>query len=156
LQPILSQLPSRITATVLASRGQQESERSRVVSDIELEVETMGRSGFDIDEVTETELTQPPRPEPRLSLQDLDRVLQREMAMPPGVIANPLGIRQYGYQAPGMVKPLRITTDKDFYEEHSESVELWSPGNPVFPLPEGVAGEEEALLETAIAKLLEL
>ncbi len=38
LQPILSQLPSRIAATVFASRTQQESERSRVVNDIELEV----------------------------------------------------------------------------------------------------------------------
>lgn len=154
LQPILSQLPSRITATVLASRGQQESERSRVVSDIELEVATIGQSGFDIDAVTETELTQPPRPEPRLNLQDLDRVLQREAAMPPGIIANPLALGEYSYHAPGMVKPLRITTDKDFYEEHSESVELWSPGNPLFPLPEGVAGTEELPLEASVGKLL--
>ena len=154
LQPILSQLPSRIAATVFASRTQQESERSRVVNDIELEVEAIGQSGFDIDAVTETELEQLPRPEPLLDLNDLDRVIQREAAMPPGIIANPLALREYAYQSPGMANPLRVTTDKDYYEQHSESVELWSPGNPLFPVPDCVAGSEELPSGLSMDKLL--
>ena len=31
-----------------------------------------------------------------------------------------------------------MTTDPGYYEEHSESVELWSPGNPLFTAPEFV------------------
>ncbi len=40
--------------------------------------------------------------------------------------------------APGMSERLRVTTDPGYYEEHSESVELWSPGNPLFEAPEFV------------------
>jgi hypothetical protein len=152
----ISLLPSRIAATVLTRRDQQEDEHSRVVSEIALEVEAIGQAGFDIDAKTETDLTQPPRLEPLLNLSDLDCVLQREAAMPAGIIANPLALWEYSYQAPGMTKPLRVTTDKDYYEEHSESVELWSPGNPLFPLPECVAGAEELPPETSVGKLLGL
>ena len=35
-----------------------------------------------------------------------------------------------------MREPLRVTTDAAYYEEHAESVELWSPGNPLFSPPE--------------------
>ena len=28
-----------------------------------------------------------------------------------------------------MRQPIRVTTDPEYYEENSESVELWSPGN---------------------------
>ena len=29
-----------------------------------------------------------------------------------------------------------MTTNADFYEEHAENIELWSPGNPEFVAPE--------------------
>jgi hypothetical protein len=29
---------------------------------------------------------------------------------------------------------IRVTTDPGFYEEHPESVELWSPGSPAFAI----------------------
>jgi hypothetical protein len=29
--------------------------------------------------------------------------------------------------------PVRVTTDPEYYEQHAESVELWSPGSPLFP-----------------------
>ena len=35
-----------------------------------------------------------------------------------------------------MSKPVRVTTDPAYHEEHSESVELWSPGNHLFKPPE--------------------
>jgi SNF2 family DNA or RNA helicase len=154
LQPILSQIPSRIVATVLSGRALQEEERSRVVSEIETAVDDLAQSGFDIDAVTDADLTQPPRSSPLLDLDDLDRVLQCEAAMPPGITANPLTRREYAYSAPGMAKPLRITTDREFYGEHSESVEFWSPGNPLFPEPEYAAEPGELPSGTSISQLL--
>ena len=35
-----------------------------------------------------------------------------------------------------------MTTDPAFFDEHPESVELWSPGSPVFPVPDEVAPAE--------------
>jgi hypothetical protein len=42
-----------------------------------------------------------------------------------------------------MPAPVRVTTDPDYYEQHPDSTELWSPGSPVFPLPEAVADSGE-------------
>ena len=47
-----------------------------------------------------------------------------------------MGCREYGLLAPGMFERLRVTTDPEYFEEHAESLELWSPGNPLFTHPE--------------------
>ena len=47
-----------------------------------------------------------------------------------------MGHREYGLLAPGMTERLRVTTDPEYFEEHAESLELWSPGNPLFTPPE--------------------
>jgi len=36
-----------------------------------------------------------------------------------------------------MAEALRVTTDADYFEQHASSVELWSPGSPLFPDGEG-------------------
>ena len=69
-------------------------------------------------------------------MDDLDRVIASSDLMPPGADVQPLGHREYGLLAPGMPEPLRVTTDPAYYEENAESVELWSPGNPLFKPPE--------------------
>lgn len=133
LQPILAQLPSRIASTVLNEPAIAESERYRVVSDIEAAVQTAGQSGFDIDSATNEDLKPPIRSEPRLTLKDLEQLLRKENAMPPGISVEPMPPKEFRYLAPGMSAPLRVTTDREFYEEHAGSVELWSPGSPLFP-----------------------
>ena len=35
-----------------------------------------------------------------------------------------------------MPEPIRVTTEPEYYEKNSESIELWSPGNPFFEAPE--------------------
>ena len=65
-------------------------------------------------------------------MDDLDRVVSSPDLLPQGTEIQPLGHREYGLLAPGMTEPVRATTDPAYYEEHSESVELWSPGNPLF------------------------
>jgi hypothetical protein len=42
-----------------------------------------------------------------------------------------------------MAAPVRVTTDPDYFEQHPDSTELWSPGSPLFPTPEAISGPEE-------------
>jgi len=135
LQPILAQLPRTITATVLGGGAASEEGRARVASEVTARVDAMqaDATGLDLDLLSDDVLDVPLRPAPALDLEDLDAVLCRDDVLPPGVTVRALGVRQYGYLAPGMEKELRVTTDAGFFEEHAESVELWSPGSPVFP-----------------------
>lgn len=72
-------------------------------------------------------------------MEDLDRIIRSPDLMPPGVEVRQLGKREYALQAPGMAAAVRVTTDPAYYEQHSGSVELWSPGNPLFQPPEFAA-----------------
>jgi hypothetical protein len=54
-----------------------------------------------------------------------------------------------------MSQAIRITTDSEFYQEHTESVELWSPGCPVFPRPQNAAGLDELRIHSGINWLLD-
>lgn len=134
LQPILATLSKTIATNVLTgTRGEDSGERITEMINNEVDA-TQQASGFDIGEVTDADLEEPYRPEPVLDMDDLDRVLRKDKALPAGVSAGLMATRQYAYSAPGMAEKLRVTTDPSFYEEHSESVELWSPGSPLFPV----------------------
>lgn len=108
------------------------------MNSLEREVDEAQEGGFDLDEVTEHgELSDPVRPPAPLDLDDIDVVIRRADLLPPGVEVGPLGHREYSYLTPGQGAPIRVTMDPAFYEAHSESVELWSPGSLVFPIVEG-------------------
>ena len=149
LQPILSQLPRRISATVLTNTG-----RDRIVSDIESALDEAG-TGLDLDAATDAGLELAPRPMPLYDFDDLDRVVTSESARPVGIHVNGMAQREYSYLAPGMSQPVRITTDPEFYQEHTESVELWSPGSPVFPVPDVVSRVEDLPPGCSVGKLLD-
>ena len=61
----------------------------------------------------------------------------------------------YALRAPGMTPELPVTTDPDYYEEHSESVEFWSPGNPLFNPPESLGSGDETNQEGRLRELLD-
>ena len=42
-----------------------------------------------------------------------------------------------------MPEPLRVTTNAAYYDEHPDSVALWSPGSPLFPQVESPLPESE-------------
>ena len=42
-----------------------------------------------------------------------------------------------------MAERVRVTSDPAYYEEHAGSVELWSPGNPLFNAPDLLAPSGE-------------
>jgi hypothetical protein len=143
LQPILAKLPGLIASNILSGRGRDANTRATLTGDLERDAEAAKQGGFDIDEIVQADLEEPPRPQPKLSLTDLDRVLQRPDLLPSGLTVKALQPGEYSYQAPGMPRPVRVTTRAEYYDEHGESVELWSAGSCVFPREDVIATEEE-------------
>jgi len=147
LQPILAKLPRRIADATFKQKGERERETHAILSDLQQEIAAAETGGFDLDGAAEADLKEPARPPATCDLGALDTVLQRADLLPPGTVVRGLAPREYGLRAPGMNAELRVTTDAAYFEEHPESVELWSPGSPLFPAVEegeidreGVAG----------------
>ncbi len=155
LQPILARLPSRISQSVLEGEGRDARGRANLVDSIEREAGKRQDAGFDIDAVTEGDLAVTARPQPTVTMEDLDRIVASVALMAPGVEVQPMGRREYSLLAPGMSKPLRVTTDPEYYAEHAESVELWSPGNPLFIAPEFADGVELDPSHTTLKDILD-
>lgn len=153
LQPILARVSSVITNHVLGRHAQDPGVRAALTDELEQEAEAATREGFDLDAMLDSDLQEPPHPIPKLTLPDLDMVLQRSDSLPAGLIVKKLQEGEYSYQAPGMSNPVRITTRPDYFDEHSDSLELWSPGSPSFPIPQAEATKEE-LEGTSISVLL--
>jgi len=57
---------------------------------------------FDIDEVTDTDLSEAvPEPSP-LTMDDLDQEVRTSALLPPGIEVEPMGVREYKLRAPGI------------------------------------------------------
>ena len=153
LQPILARLPREIADAVLAGRGSPHT--SSIADRIRRQVSEEEQGGFDIDVALDADPAMPVRAPAPVTLDDLDRVISDPDLMPPGTEVQPLRPREYSLLAPGMAEPVRVTTDPAYYEENSESVELWSPGNPLFTAPEMLADDEEPPACETLRTLLE-
>ena len=134
LQPILSRLPQTIGSLVLKNRTEQAAARERVLVQLNQDIQQGTEGGFDLDDLTQTDLEDVTEVPPSYDLAFLHKVLTTPSLLPPGHEAIPLaGGKDFKYVMPGMRNPIRVTTDPVFYEEHAESLELWSPGSPAFP-----------------------
>ena len=141
LQPILAQLPRRIADAAVSRTARDAAARAGVTESIERQLQETEAGGFDLDAVLEEDLVMPDRPASPVVMDDLDRLISSPDLMPPGTEIKPMGPREYSLLAPGMPTALRVTTDPEYYEANADSLELWSPGNPLFRAPEFV-GEE--------------
>jgi len=129
-------MPRLIAERVLAGRSGSEEGRQEAVRDIEAEADR-AEGGFDLDAVTENELDELPHGGAALTMDDLESVVREPALLPPGMEAQAMRPREWKFQQPGMTEAVRVATDPGYYEENAESVELWSPGNPTFPLRDG-------------------
>ena len=143
LQPILAQLPRTIARTVLSGENRDERGRANVVDAIEQQAREAEGRGFDIDAVTDEDLAIPERAPSPMTMDDLDRVIGSPDLMPPGFDVQQMGPREYSVLEPGMTERVRVTTDPAYYEDHAESLELWSPGNRLFTPPEFTSRTDE-------------
>ena len=153
LQPILARMPGEIADAVLAGRGSADARN--IAERIKRQVTEEEQSGFDIDAALDTDPAMPARAPSPVTLDDLDRVLRDPDLMPQGIAVQPLGPREYSLLAPGMAAPVRVTTDATYYEQNSDSVELWSPGNPFFTAPELLPADEEPVAAQTLQAILE-
>ena len=153
LQPILAKMSSVITGHVLGHHTNDPDARAALTGELERQAEQAKKEGFDLDAMLDSDLQEPPRPAPKFTLPDLDLILQRADSLPPGIAIKKLQNGEYAYQAPGMAEPVRITTRPDYFDDHSDSLELWSPGSPAFPIPDNAATPEE-LADVSISELL--
>lgn len=132
LQPILSRLPGAIANLTLASKEVRERDRQALLDSIQ-QMAADSAGGFDLDQITEADLDLPERAAPAYTLADLQPILEQPELLPPGVAVHRSGDKDFSYVQPGLSQPVRVTLDPDFYDRHSDSVELWSPGSPLFP-----------------------
>jgi superfamily II DNA or RNA helicase len=154
LQPILSTLPKRIEAAVLAGKGTKDAERQRLVADVDKLASETPAGGLDIDEVAKDALTMPDLPQPSLTLDDIDRVMNHPVLRPPQVEWVPMDTGSYSLRLPGMPQAVRVTLRGDTFDDQFESHEFLGPGNRLFDqlVLEAAEGEER----TAAATLQEL
>ena len=155
LQPILSTLPKRIEAAVLAGKGEKDAERQRLVADVDKLANETPAGGLDIDEVAKDALTMPALPPPALTLDDIDRVMNHPVLRPPQVDWAPMDAGSYSLQMPGMPKAVRVTLRPDTFDDQFESHEFLGPGNVLFErlVRETADGERLASVESLRALL---
>jgi SNF2 family DNA or RNA helicase len=132
LQPILSSMPQQIAAAALASPDNRQQARANLVAHLQHQAEEPPPDSFDIDDAIEGAFElQEPAPAP-YGLAELGRLLDRKQLLPPGCDTRRLSTKETVWTQPG-AKQIAVTIDPDFYEEHSDSVEFWTPGSPAFP-----------------------
>ena len=132
LQPILARMSGTITKAVLEGRAGSSDGRAEVAEHIKRQAADSA-PGIDIDDAVDAEISMPDRPRSPVTMEDLDRVINSPGLMPDGLEVRRLGRREYSLKVPDMAEAIRVTTDPEYFEEHADSVELWSPGHRLFP-----------------------
>jgi hypothetical protein len=135
LQPILAKASSSISQATLVSRDQREKARASAVAAVEQEPEI---KGLDLDDVLQDldairDVVNTLQPSP-LTLADLEAILDRPELLPPGCSATRIGKCDFKWTQPGLDKEMRVTCNASYYEDNSDSCELWVPGSPLFPM----------------------
>lgn len=137
LQPILSTLPQKIASITFASRELRQQYREEIKENLDNDIQA-SEQNLDLDVVTEDDLEEDLQIEPLYNLEILNNLLKRDDLLPYELEINQLQEHEYQISKPGMSYPLRITTNSEYYDEHSSSTELWSPGSPLFPIIENL------------------
>lgn len=149
LQPILAAMPARIAEVALAGPGNQQQARANLVTQLQAAASQPPVDSFNIDEAIEAALELPERLPAPYGLDELGRLLDQANLLPLGTEAKRVSSKDVFWTQPGAPQ-VSITTDPDFFEEHPESVEFWTPGSPAFPeipLVDGNLEVEGALID---------
>lgn len=140
LQPILAKLPKAIQQAALAGGEDRDRAAAELKDSLVREVDEAEEAGFDLDETTDDVIEELPRPPAPYDLSDLGRILKSAALLPPGDDAKKAGKKDFTLLRPGR-PALRVTVDPEFFEQHADSVEFWTPGSPLFPEPAGTVME---------------
>jgi SNF2 family DNA or RNA helicase len=141
LQPILASVPRRIADAVLGGPVDEHEKvrrRLQIENDIANEQLRIDQNAFDLDAITEGEVEELERPDAPYSLHDLGVLISTPELIPSEIEISDNAVKYAILNIAGLPSPVRVTTDADFYDEHPESSELWSPGSSVFPCSEPI------------------
>ncbi len=156
LQPILSRLPQQFAEVALAKSGDRARARQDALIEVERLVTAAEASGFDIDEVSESDFIPPAFSHSPLHPADLDLVLRRTDLLPPGVTCQELEPTTYALQLPGEKDAARITTRPDVFEYHFENHQLSPQDSPLFQRLSALIGEPAAAAGGAGSSIQEI
>lgn len=131
LQPILSQVAGQIAKAVLIAEGTTAAET--IVENIERDAVQAEAEAFDLDSLLGGQPIDEVRAAPLYDLGTLRQILRDHEQFLPDIRIEERSEKELFYQGPGMNSPNRITANPEYYEDHLEDVELWSPGSPLFP-----------------------
>ena len=132
LQPILSTLPQRIAAAALTGPDGRQQARANLVAHLQQEAAAPAQDSFDIDDAIDSAMDVGERPPAPYGLEELGRLLDHPKLLPPGTEAQRANAKDVFWLQPGAPK-VAVTTDAEFFEDHPESLEFWTPGSPAFP-----------------------
>lgn len=88
---------------------------------------------FDLDSLLTGDPIEVTPASPLYDLGDLGQVLKDHVRLVPEASVTTRSDKEFFYQIAGMISHQRVTIHPEYYEDHFEDVELWSPGNPLFP-----------------------
>ena len=154
LQPILSSMPKLIAGVALTAPDGRDQARANLIAHLQHEAAAPPVDSFDIDDAIDAALDLRDRSPAAYGLEELGVLLDRAKLLPPGCEAHRANSKDVFWTQPGALR-IAVTTDLDFFEEHADSVEFWTPGNPSFPVvsvdeTSGAGGETlRDLLQTA-------
>lgn len=126
LQPILSAVSREIGAIALA--GGHVDVDAMVANTID-QADT---PTVDIDDLGDLE-DMPDLGVPALSLADLARIVADHRLLPPGYAMDALGKQDFAVEQPESRCRVRATISRDFYANHFDHTDFWTPGSAAFP-----------------------
>jgi len=132
LQPILSQLPKQFEHAVLQSVAERERSRHEAVAAVETLVRSAEQAPFDIDEVSDRDVSVPRLPASPVSLAQLNQVMRDASLLPNGTECRELEQSTFALRLPGEAEFARVTTSSDVFEDHFESHQIVAPDSPLF------------------------
>ncbi|WP_419804998.1 helicase-related protein [Terriglobus sp.] len=144
LQPILSQVAGQITRAILTTKAEVSADI--LVEDIERGAAQAEQATFDLDALLAADPPDGMHVQPLYDLGDLGGIINKHSVLIPEVRIDTRSDKEAFYQAAGMNAPARITVKPDYFDDHLEDVELWSPGNPLFPWEDHELSADTTLL----------
>ncbi len=155
LQPILAKVPREFEATMICKREEREAKRATAVHSIATMVEKAKEADFDIDAVSDSDITVPKLPNSPFTPAHMEVILRSKRLMPRAVECETLDKGTFKVRIPGSPQWLRVTPLPTVFDEHTESHQLLLPDGLLFNelvelVPSAIPGEAtvESLLQT--------
>ena len=132
LQPILASLPKLFEKQALSGTPRTSD---AAIGAVDRLIQTASVDSLDLDLFAAGELDVAVARRSPIDLSDLRKLLVEPGQLPLGSRASPLGDRDWRWNDGRLSSAVRVTLDRDYFDNHIDSVEMWTPGSVTFPWP---------------------